>query len=142
MTPDRLLMMLAAEAGRDGHVCPQLDTAQARRAAEQLLAAAGLTRVEPPRELPAGPAPAPPDRAAMDSPTVATPIVPRRPAWPPLDPTTDAAVWTVTRDADGRLTSATPRGGNWDAAPPPPARRGPAPATDRRGWPAAARWPS
>lgn len=68
ITPERVLMWLAAEAGRQGLAVPQLDTEQARTAAERLIAAAGLARVEPPRELPAEP-------ARLDTPTQLLPLV-------------------------------------------------------------------
>lgn len=68
MNPDRLLMLLAAEAARGGQTAPQLDSEQARSAAERLIAAVGLTRPEPARQLESAPAP-----ARIDSPTTVLP---------------------------------------------------------------------
>lgn len=78
ITPERVLMWLAAEAGRQGMAVPQLDTDQARTAAERLIAAAGIARTESPRELPAEPARLP------ESPTQQLPTLPAaalRPEW-------------------------------------------------------------
>lgn len=77
ITPDRLLMLIAAEASRDGLVCPQLDTLQARHAAERLLATVGLARPTPPPALTPPPAPALPRRVPMDAPTRPLPVIRR-----------------------------------------------------------------
>lgn len=54
-----VLLLVAAEANSRGMLVPQLGTEQARQAAERLLAAVGLTHVEPRPELTSAPAPLP-----------------------------------------------------------------------------------
>lgn len=54
---ERVLIELARLAGEDGCAVPQIASPQARRAAEQLVAAVGPTRVEPQPAITAAPDP-------------------------------------------------------------------------------------
>lgn len=75
MTPEEILTVIGAIAGRHGMAVPSLDSAQARRAAAALLAAVGLQRATP--ALPPAPAPALPRRVPMDAPTRPLPVIRR-----------------------------------------------------------------
>lgn len=74
MSPDEVLLAVAAAAAQRGQLCPGLGSDQARHAAQQLLAALQLTTAQParPRELP----PAPRRERLADSPTRLMPTVP------------------------------------------------------------------
>lgn len=75
---ERVLIELARLAGEDGCAVPQIASPQARRAAEQLVAAVGPTRVEPQPAIAAAPEP------AWTGPTVLaeTVVMPRQPVRP------------------------------------------------------------
>lgn len=75
---DEVLLALAAAAGRDGYAVPDIANAPTRRLAEQLVAAAGLTRTEPQPAIAAAPEP------AWAGPTVLaeTVVMPRQPVRP------------------------------------------------------------
>lgn len=55
MTRESLLMNLAAAANQAGYLVPAVDSEQAHRAADALLAAVGLTRAAPQPALPPRP---------------------------------------------------------------------------------------
>src|SRR5690554_6538459 len=71
MTPEEVLTVIGAIAGRHGMVVPTLDSPQARRAAAALLAAVGLQRATPAPALP----PPPVSPAIAGAPTQLLPLV-------------------------------------------------------------------
>ena len=71
MTPEEILTVVGAVAGRHGMVVPNLDSPQARRAAAALLAAVGLQRATPAPALP----PPPVNPAISGAPTQLLPLV-------------------------------------------------------------------